>query len=79
MFLVLTVIGINQPRKMSLLLWCAMYVVIAVTFDALVVVALSYQYAELIELSLGLSAGAATGLAIHVTHHVIEERQKNNT
>ncbi len=77
MFAVLTVIGINQPRKMSLLAWCAMYVVIAVAFDGLVVVALLYQYAELIEMSLGLSAGAATGLAIHVTHHVFEERKKS--
>ncbi len=77
MFLVLTLIGINQPRKMSLLVWCIFYVVIAVFFDALVIVALAYQYATLIELSLGISAGAATGLAIHVTHHVFEEKEKN--
>ena len=76
MFCVLMVIGINQPRKMSLIVWCVLYVVIAVAFDALVIVALAYQYEVLIEVSLGLSAGAATGLAIHVTHHVFEERNK---
>jgi hypothetical protein len=77
MFCVLVGIGINQPRKMSLIVWCVLYVVIAVVFDALVIVALVYQYAELIEISLGVSAGAATGLAIHVTHHVFEEKKKN--
>ena len=60
---------------MSLIVWCVLYVVIAVAFDALVVVALAYQYAELIEVSLGVSAGAATGLAIHVTHHISEEEK----
>jgi hypothetical protein len=79
MFGVLMVIGINQPRKMSLIVWCVLYVVIAAAFDALVIVALVYQYATLIETSLGVSAGAATGLAIHVTHHVLEERQKTKT
>jgi predicted MFS family arabinose efflux permease len=79
MFSVLLVIGINQPRKMSVMIWCVFYVVIAVTFDVLVIVALLYQYAVLIELILGVSAGAATGLAIHVTHHVFEERNKTKT
>jgi hypothetical protein len=79
MFSVLLVIGINQPRKMSVMIWCVLYVVIAVTFDVLVIVALLYQYAILIELILGVSAGAATGLAIHVTHHVFEERNKTKT
>ena len=77
MFCVLVGIGINQPRKMSLIVWCVLYVVIALCFDALVIVALMYQYAELIEVSLGISAGAATGLAIHVTHHVFEEKKKS--
>jgi len=31
------------------------------------------EYAWLTELLLGLSAGAATGLAIHVAHHISEE------
>ena len=79
MFSVLLVIGINQPRKMSVMIWCVLYVVIAVAFDVLVIVALLYQYAILIELILGVSAGAATGLAIHVTHHVFEERNKTKT
>jgi len=31
------------------------------------------EYAWLTETLLGLSAGAATGLAIHVAHHISEE------
>jgi hypothetical protein len=36
-------------------------------------VGLIYQYESIIRLLLGLSAGAATGLAIHVAHHITEE------
>jgi hypothetical protein len=39
----------------------------------LVVLGLVGQYAPLNNLLLGLSAGAATGLAIHVMHHISEE------
>jgi hypothetical protein len=70
---VLVGIGINQPRGTSIKTWCYGYLAIALVFDALVVVGLVYQYASLIELLLGLSAGAATGLAIHVAHHISEE------
>jgi len=35
------------------------------------------QYAWLTETLLGLSAGAATGLAIHVVHHIAEENEHN--
>jgi len=55
--------------------WCSLYLAIAVVFDGLVVVAFAYQHVELIETLLGISAGAATGLAIHVTHHIFEERK----
>lgn len=79
MLCVLMGIGITQPRKTSILVWCIFYVVIAVVFDALVIVALWYQNAELTELSLGLSAGAATGLAIHTAHHVFEEKRNPKT
>jgi hypothetical protein len=66
-------IGINQPRGTSIKTWCYGYLAISVVFDILVVLALLYQVDWLTELLLGLSAGAATGLAIHVAHHVSEE------
>lgn len=73
MFGVLVGIGINQPRGTSMKTWCYGYLAIALIFDGLVVVGLIYQYESLIHLLLGLSAGAATGLAIHVAHHITEE------
>ena len=73
MFGVLVGIGINQPRGTSMKTWCYGYLVIALVFDALVIVGLIYQYEEVIQLLLGLSAGAATGLAIHVAHHISED------
>ncbi len=73
MFCALIVIGITQPRGTSIRVWCFLYLIIAVIFDGLVVAALSYQHAELTQMLLGASAGAATGLAIHVTHHIFEE------
>ncbi|MEM2098473.1 MAG: hypothetical protein QXU99_01830 [Candidatus Bathyarchaeia archaeon] len=76
---ILMVIGIDQPRGTSVKTWCYGYLAIAVTFDVLVVIALvnGTQYAWLIHLLLGLSAGAATGLAIHVAHHISEEDQNS--
>lgn len=73
MFAVLVVIGINQPRGTSVKTWCYGYLAIALIFDALVVVGLIYDHEVIIQLLLGLSAGAATGLAIHVAHHISEE------
>jgi hypothetical protein len=72
---VLVGIGINQPRGTSVKVWCYGYLAIAVIFDLLVVLALlnGAQYAWLTNLLLGLSAGAATGLGIHVAHHISEE------
>ena len=74
---VLVGIGINQPRGTSVKTWCYGYLAIAVVFDLLVVFALlnGAQYVWLTNLLLGLSAGAATGLAIHVAHHISEEGQ----
>ena len=76
---VLVVIGINQPRGTSIKTWCYGYLAIAIVFDLLVVLALlnGVQYAWLTNLLLGLSAGAATGLAIHVAHHISEEEQND--
>ncbi|MFB3889254.1 MAG: hypothetical protein ACE14S_07160 [Candidatus Bathyarchaeia archaeon] len=72
---VLVGIGINQPRGTSVKVWCYGYLAIAVVFDLLVVFTLlnGAQYAWLTNLLLGLSAGAATGLGIHVAHHISEE------
>jgi hypothetical protein len=79
MLVVLVGIGINQPRGTSIKTWCYGYLAIALVFDILVVLALinqnAPQYASLTETLLGLSAGAATGLAIHVTHHISEEEK----
>jgi len=70
-------IGINQPRGTSVKTWCYGYLAISVVFDILVVLALMNQnlpeYVWLTQTLLGLSAGAATGLAIHVAHHISEE------
>jgi hypothetical protein len=77
MLVVLVGIGINQPRGTSIKTWCYGYLAIALVFDGLVILALVNQYAPLIETLLGLSAGAATGLAIHVTHHISEEEKHN--
>ena len=73
MFGVLIGIGINQPRGTSMKTWCYGYLAIALIFDGLVVIGLIYQYEVLVQLLLGLSAGAATGLGIHVAHHISEE------
>lgn len=72
---VLVGIGINQPRGVSVKTWCYGYLAISVVFDLLVVLALlnASQYVWLTNLLLGLSAGAATGLGIHVAHHISEE------
>lgn len=73
MFGFLSGIGINKPRGMSVKMWCVGYLLVALVFDALVVLGLVGNYAPLNDLLLGLSAGAATGLAIHVMHHIGEE------
>jgi hypothetical protein len=75
MFGVLVGIGINQPRGTSMKTWCYGYLAISIGFDVLVILALlnASQYVWLNNLLLGLSAGAATGLGIHVAHHISEE------
>ena len=79
MFGMLAGIGINQPRGTSVKMWCYGYLAISIGFDLLVVLVLvnSSQYVWLTNLLLGLSAGAATGLAIHVAHHISEEDHDN--
>ena len=75
MFGVLAGIGINQPRGISVKMWCYGYLAVSIGFDILVILALvnASQYVWLTNLLLGLSAGAATGLGIHVAHHISEE------
>jgi hypothetical protein len=73
MFGILGGIGINKPRGMSVKMWCVGYLAIAIGFDILVILGLVGNYTPLNNLLLGLSAGAATGLAIHVMHHIDEE------
>ncbi len=75
MFGILVGIGITQPRGTSIKMWCYGYLAIAIIFDILVVVALLNRYEWLTDTLLGLSAGAATGLAIHVAHHIFEETE----
>ncbi len=76
-------IGTNKPRGMSVKMWCYGYLIVSVVFDALVVLALlnqtAPQYAPLTEVLLGLSAGAATNMAVHVAHHISEEDQHEET
>jgi ABC-type Co2+ transport system permease subunit len=78
MFGILVGIGINQPRGTSVKMWCYGYLAISVGFDMLVILALvnTSQYIWLTNLLLGLSAGAATGLGIHVAHHISEENEQ---
>jgi hypothetical protein len=79
MLAVLVGIGINQPRGTSIKAWCYGYLAISIVFDILVVIALLYEAGWLTELLLGLSAGAATGLAIHVAHHISEEGEHGDS
>ena len=75
MFGMLAGIGINEPKfGLTMKQWCYGYLGISVVFDALVVNALinAPDLVWLTNLLLGLSAGAATGLAFHVAHHISE-------
>ena len=79
MFFLLTIIGINEPRGTSIKTWCYGYLIIAISFDILVIFALVVGYSQLSGFLLGLSAGAATGLGIHVAHHISEENEHDET
>ena len=79
MFGLLIGIGINEPRGTSIKTWCYGYLIIAITFDILVIIALIMGYSQLAGFLLGSSAGAATGLGIHVAHHIAEESQNEES
>jgi hypothetical protein len=66
-------IGINKPRGMSVKMWCVGYLAVALGFDVIAVIGLIGGLMWLTYLLVGLSAGAATGLALHVMHHINEE------
>jgi hypothetical protein len=78
MFGILGGIGINKPRGMSVKMWCVGYLAVAVGFDILVLLGLVAGIPPLNNLLIGLSAGAATGLALHVMHHINEEDEHAN-
>ena len=71
----LGVIGINKPRGMSMKMWCGGYLAVAIVFDVLAVIGLVFGYTWLTYLLVGLAAGASTGLALHVAHHISEENE----
>ena len=75
MFGILGSIGMQNPRGMSVKTWCAGYLSIAIVFDILAVIGLIAQYAWVLDVLIGLSAGAATGLAIHVSHDMNEQHE----
>ena len=69
-------VGINDPSGgTSMKGWCYQYLVVALVFDALAVLALFYQNDLLTELLLGVASGSATVLGIHVAHHIKEENE----
>ena len=71
-------IGINKPRGMSMKTWCAGYLAIAIVFDVLAVIGMAFSYTWLTYLLVGLAAGASTGLALHVWHHITEENDHDH-
>jgi hypothetical protein len=76
LFVLMLLVGINDPTGgTSMKGWCYQYLVVALVFDALAVFALFYQSELLTELLLGVAAGAATVLGIHVAHHIKEENK----
>ena len=76
LFVLMLLVGINDPTGgTSMKGWCYQYLVVALVFDALAVFALFYQSDILTELLLGVAAGSATVLGIHVAHHIKEENE----
>jgi hypothetical protein len=71
-------IGINKPRGMSMKTWCAGYLGIAIIFDVLAIIGMVFGYTWLTYLLVGLAAGASTGLALHVAHHISEENEQEH-
>ena len=78
LFVLMLFVGINDPTgRTSLKGWCYQYLVVALVFDALAVFALFYQSEMLTQLLLGVAAGSATVLGIHVAHHISKENEEH--
>jgi hypothetical protein len=76
LFVLMYFVGINDPTGgTSMKGWCYQYLTVALVFDALAVFALFYQNSTLTELLLGVAAGSATVLGVHVAHHIQEENE----
>jgi len=74
LFVLMLAVGINDPTGgTSMKGWCYQYLVVALVFDAFAVFALFYQSELLTQLLLGVAAGSATVLGIHVAHHISGE------
>jgi hypothetical protein len=76
LFVLMLFVGINDPTgRTSMKGWCYQYLVIALVYDSFAVFSLFYQNDSLTQLLLGVAAGSATVLGIHVAHHIKEENQ----
>ena len=68
-------IGINKPRGMSMKTWCMGYLRHRNRFRCVSRCRYGFGYIWLTYLLVGLAAGASTGLAFHVAHHINEENE----
>jgi len=76
LFVLMLYVGITDPKGgTSMKGWCYQYLAVALAFDALAIFALFYRHEALTELLLGVAAGSATVLGIHVAHHIKEENE----
>ena len=72
-------VGINDPTGgTSMKGWCYQYLAVAIVFDVLAVIALFFQNDILTQLLLGVAAGSATVLGIHVANHIKEGNEENH-
>ena len=79
LFVLMLFVGINDPTGgTSMKGWCYQYLVVAIVFDVLAVIALFFQNDILTQLLLGVAAGSATVLGIHVAHHIKEGNEENH-
>ena len=76
LFVLMLLVGINDPTGgTSMKGWCYQYLAVSLVFDVLAVFALFYQNDVLTQLLLGVAAGSATVIGIHVAHHIQEENE----
>jgi hypothetical protein len=76
LFVLMLRVGINDPTGgTSMKGWCYQYLAVALAFDVLAIFALFFNNEILTQLLLGVAAGSATVLGIHVAHHIKEENE----